>query len=321
MSPCAAIWPGNPFLMSVKSWTFLPTRSARAETQLKSADSTVSARLPEAYLWLLVPSQPTPQSPLAWQTYRLTGQDALAVRVSKKLKGDELLITAMSGTMLRMDMDKIPLWRDAHVSIRQLVEDYARYPYLPRLRDSGVLASAARDGVGLMTWELDTFAYADGYDEIGKRCKGLRCFTQNLPITPEDPALLVKPSVAMMQMKAETDQPSTTPLPEPTGDAGTPLQPNNGPPLPGPSGTPTPQPKSKRRFHGTVTLNPKRTGSDAGRVAEEIIAHLDALQGANVRVTLEIEADVPSGVPDNVIRIVTENSRALKFESQGFEEE
>ena len=41
--------------------------------------------------------------------------------------------------------------------------------------------------------------------------------------------------------------------------------------------------------------------------------------GANVRVTLEIEADVPDGVPDNVVRTVTENGRALKFSSQGFE--
>ncbi|TVR02140.1 MAG: ATP-binding protein [Desulfovibrionales bacterium] len=298
-----------------------PHQVRQAETQLKSADSTVSARLPEAYLWLLVPSQPTPQSPLTWQTSRLTGQDALAVRVSKKLKGDELLITAMSGTMLRMDMDKIPLWRDAHVSIRQLVEDYARYPYLPRLRDSGVLAAAARDGVGLMTWEVDSFAYADGYDEAAGRYQGLRCFTQRLPITPEDPGLLVKPQAAREQLKAELEKTGIPHQPGSPNDIPMPPQPGDDLPHPNP-GDPAPsQAKTKRRFHGTVTLNPKRTGSDAGRVAEEIIAHLDALQGANVRVTLEIEADIPTGVPDNVIRIVTENSRALKFESQGFEEE
>jgi hypothetical protein len=38
-------------------------------------------------------------------------------------------------------------------------------------------------------------------------------------------------------------------------------------------------------------------------------------------VTLEVEAEVPSGVPDSVVRTVTENSRTLKFASQGFEKE
>ena len=45
------------------------------------------------------------------------------------------------------------------------------------------------------------------------------------------------------------------------------------------------------------------------------------LVGARVRVTLEIEAEIPDGVPENVVRVVTENSRTLKFESHGFEDE
>ena len=32
-------------------------------------------------------------------------------------------------------------------------------------------------------------------------------------------------------------------------------------------------------------------------------------------------ADIPDGAPDNVVRIVTENSQSLKFTSHGFEEE
>ena len=43
--------------------------------------------------------------------------------------------------------------------------------------------------------------------------------------------------------------------------------------------------------------------------------------GAKARITLEIEVEVPSGVPDKVIRDVTENCRTLKFVSHGFEEE
>jgi hypothetical protein len=75
------------------------------------------------------------------------------------------------------------------------------------------------------------------------------------------------------------------------------------------------------RFHGSVTLDPARVGRDASRIAEEVIAHLSALVGSEVKVTLEIEAEIPQGVSDNVVRTVTENSRTLKFTTQGFEKE
>jgi hypothetical protein len=70
-----------------------------------------------------------------------------------------------------------------------------------------------------------------------------------------------------------------------------------------------------------VELNPTRVGRDAGRIAEEVISHLAGLVGATVTVTLEIDADIPDGAPENVVRTVTENSRTLKFSSQGFEED
>jgi hypothetical protein len=45
------------------------------------------------------------------------------------------------------------------------------------------------------------------------------------------------------------------------------------------------------------------------------------LVGAKVTVTLEIEAEMPSGAPDHVVRTVMENGRTLRFSSQGFERE
>jgi hypothetical protein len=49
--------------------------------------------------------------------------------------------------------------------------------------------------------------------------------------------------------------------------------------------------------------------------------HLVGLVGSTVRVTLEIDAEIPAGVPDAVVRTVTENSPTLKFTAQGFEKE
>jgi hypothetical protein len=96
-------------------------------------------------------------------------------------------------------------------------------------------------------------------------------------------------------------------------------------PAPGPNTadkiTPAPSPASTRpkRFHGTVTLDPTRVGRDASRIGDEVITHLSGLVGAMTRVTLEIEAEIPSGTSDHVVRSVTENSQALKFTNQGFE--
>ena len=70
-----------------------------------------------------------------------------------------------------------------------------------------------------------------------------------------------------------------------------------------------------------MALDSDRVGRDAGQIGEEIIAHLASLAGANVKVTLEVSAEIPEGVPDTVVRTVTENSRTLKFENHGFEAE
>ena len=37
-----------------------------------------------------------------------------------------------------------------------------------------MLLGAVRDGLGLLTWEQDSFAYADSFDEAAGRYRGLR---------------------------------------------------------------------------------------------------------------------------------------------------
>lgn len=142
-----------------------PHQVKQAETQRRAADGAVVARIPEAFQWLLVPVQPNPQAGVEIQVMKLSGQEALASRASKKLRNDDLLAISLAGTMLRMEMDKVPLWRGSHASVKQLADDFARYVYLPRLASSVVLWRAIEDGLGLLTWETDTFAYADSFDE------------------------------------------------------------------------------------------------------------------------------------------------------------
>ena len=296
-----------------------PHQVKQAETQRAAADSTVTARIPESYQWLLVPGQETPQSAVEWTAFRLTGQDALAVRAGKKLRNDELLITSFAATRLRMEMDKIPLWRGNHVEIRQLVEDFGRYLYLPRLREPAVLLEAIRSGLSLITWEQDSFAYAESYDESAGRYRGLRSQGVSIP-DGSAPGLLVRPDIARRQLDAEAAASAGAQAGGQATPAGGSATPPGGP-TPVPPGPVPPEATKPKRFHGTVELNPTRVGRDAGRIAEEVISHLAGLVGATVTVTLEIEADIPDGAPENVVRTVTENSRTLKFASQGFEED
>ncbi len=299
-----------------------PHQVKQAETQQSAADSTVTARIPEAYQWLLVPGQSSPQAPVEWQAIRLSGQDALAIRASKKLRNDELLVTSFGPSRLRMELDRVPLWRGNHVAIKQLVQDFAQYLYLPRLREPAVLLGAISDGLALLTWEHDAFAFADSYDDAAGRYRGLRCMERQSFTTDDSPGLLIQPRVAQKQLDAEsvaaygggatTAATGDEPVGGQSAATGTAVV---------PSGTRPPILIQPKRFHGTVVLDSTRVGRDASRIADEVIAHLGGLVGAHVKVTLEIEADVPGGAPEHVVRTVTENARTLKFASLGFEAE
>jgi hypothetical protein len=210
-----------------------------------------------------------------------------------------------------MELDRVPLWRGDHVTVKQLAEDFARYLYLPRLKNPEVLLNAVMDGLVLTSWQQDSFAFADSYDEKTGRFRGLISGRSRRLTDANVPGVLVKAEAALRQIEADK-----TPAPVLIGAPGS-GDTTVEPPLP-----PSPPPPTKpKRFHGSVALDVARVSRDAGTIAENIISHLSGLVGANVKVTLDIEAQVPSGVPDNVVRIVTENGRTLKFTSQGFEEE
>ena len=136
---------------------------------------------------------------------------------------------------------------------------------------------------------------------------------------PTAPGLLVKPDVASRQLEIEVAHfpgaPNRAQSPDPPAG-----KPTHGPGVPIPN-------RSRRRGQrsGAFTAQCEwiRRASDAmpGRIADEVIAHLAGQMGAEVTVTIEIEARLPNGATDQLVRTVTENSRTLKFDSQGFEKE
>ncbi len=287
----------------------------QVETKLERARDTVKVRLPETFQWLLVPTQHEPSDALEWQEVRLQAQDALAPRASKRLIRDELLLTQMGGTRLRIELDRIPLWRGNHVSVKQLADDFAKYLYLPRLRDSEVLIEAIAEGVSQITWQSDTFAYAQGWDEKARRYSGLAAGTSCRVLLSES-SVVVKPEVARAQLDEEARKQGETSTTAPTGAGEAPAAGRK-------KGEPKPVEveEKPKRFHATVRLDPTRMVRDVGQIVQEVLQHITTIEGAEVEVTLEIRADVPSGVPDKTVRIVTENCRTLNFDSHEFEKE
>jgi hypothetical protein len=208
--------------------------------------------------------------------------------------------------------------------VKQLVEDFAKYLYLPRVKNAQVLLDAIQDGVSRLTWEQETFAYADYYDGTADRYPGIEVGRRpTIQLNPN--SVVVRPTVAAAQIQKDS-APSTTATGARAG--------NDAAPGAGPAGTDTgdtgsgtadsggKQPKMPflRRFHGSAKIDATRLSRDVDAIASSVVQHLAGLLDAKVTITVEIDAELPSGAPDNVVRTVTENCRTLKFESSGFEE-
>ena len=206
------------------------------------------------------------------------------------------------------------------MSVRQLWEDFSKYLYLPRLVESRILLQSIQSGAGQMLWRQESFAYAQRKDDTG-RYHGLVA-GENTSVSMD--GIVVKSEIA--QLQREIDEEERRRIREqgaggPTGGGSTtyPLGGNGGETEPGPTIKETAPVLS--RFHATATLDSVRLGRDAGQIAEAIIQHLSTLPGAQVEITLEIQARLPEGVPDHVLRTVTENANFLKLRHYEFEEE
>ena len=75
------------------------------------------------------------------------------------------------------------------------------------------------------------------------------------------------------------------------------------------------------RIYGTVKIDATRMNRDVPTISKEVVQHLTDLLTANVDITLEIQAQVPEGIPENIVRTITENCRTLKFKDTEFTKE
>lgn len=297
----------------------------QARENRERLDGTVDLQIEEAYQWLMYPfeeKQEDGKMRLDWSATKIGGGGTLVERASRRVVSDGALVTKWAPMMLKKELDAY-LWRgEEHVSLRLVREDLSKYLYLPRLRDGKVLEETVRDGVA----SDEFFGYAQAVTASG-RYEGLKFGEVGVTIYLDESSVIVHPDAARKQMEAEAEQ-QTTIYPSGTGGESSVGEDENGgagvdddPDSDTAVDTPPIQPPDRdlsRSFHGVVEIDPARLGGSAGAISQEVVQRLASIMGSNVRVTLEIQADVPGGIPENVERDVAENCNTLRFREQDF---
>ena len=297
-----------------------PTQVRQGESQKKAANDTVQSQIPETYRYILYPYQPKPTDSLMWSNFRFTTNQGIVLSVLRKLKSEDQFVTALGGTNLRRILDEIPLWRGDNVQIKQLVEDFASYTYLPRLANPQVLYSSINSGLSQLLWYQDTYAFAERYDETSQRYLGL-VTGEGTNLQDGSSGLLVKATVAYEQRESDNARENQT-ISEPVaaGNLAHDFK-SADRPLNFSVESTVPQQKPTRYF-ASAELDTLRPTSAVSQINEEIISHLIAstANGGSLTITIEIEAKSAEGFSPQVVRIVSENGRSLRLTKQGFEE-
>lgn len=289
----------------------------QAESKQLEANKAVDARVPETYLWLLVPSQEVRSSTVEWEEFRAQGEGSIALRASQRMKSESLMYTQWNGTGLRQELDRVPLWRGDHVSLKELADHFAQYLYLPRLKNPDVLLDAMASGLGTMLWATETFALAERYDAAANRYLGLTGGEHRRPSLDTD-TVLVRPDIAKRQLdedRALTGSPQADGAGTSLGEWGETAE------RAGEAASPIASVERKtRRYWANIEIDPTAMATQPAKIGQEIVRHLAAIPEGQVRVTIDIDATVPEGIPDDLRRVLNENSQTLKFKDHGFEE-
>lgn len=284
-----------------------PSDQKLAEAKLAEARETMKTRLKEAWCYLHYPAQESAQADWEWVSGKIPAQDGLLARASKKLVAEEGLLTELGPSRLDRDLQKY-IWNDKpRLSLKDLREYLNRYIYLPRLKGQDVLVKAVHAAISSML--PGPFAYAERWDEKTDTYAGLAIERAgNTPVVIDSDSVIIKPDVADAHRPApvQTDAGGTL------GGAGGTL-PTPGEPVIGGGPTTSATEKKPTRFIGAVMISPERPARDIHQIVEAIVEQLTTLPNSAVKLRLEIDADVPSGLDRAKVRTLIENANTLGF--------
>jgi hypothetical protein len=289
---------------------------AQAADALDKAKSNRDAALKAvraAWSHIFVPVRSeTPGKPFDLEHSLISARDRAAIPtvVYDKAKADGIALERLGSDRLWLALK--PIWPNdrPHLPISEIVEWFAAYVYLPKLRDRVVLEAAIKDSVA----KLDPqFGFADSYDEASGKYHKL-VWAKNPPEFIATTAVLVRDAEALAQIRAdETSSTRSDPVTKPTTNPS--ADPSADPKAPS-------APRMPKRFYGSVEIDMVRPVKSFDAVLNAVVMELQRTHGAKVKITVEIEAEAADGFSESDVGVVRDNARQLKFraESTGFEE-
>lgn len=298
-------------------------RVRQAKTELETANGVAERVASECYKWLLCPLQETPTSQTVMiEAHPLNPNAAsLGKEIERVCTENELVIPVWSPVHLRSALRAI-YWKPDRRAVLadDFWEDTLRYLFLPRLKSREVLNQAILKGAGTPEF------FGTAYGQNGDLYEGFHLGDGNIQV--DKTLLLIDPEAAKAyqearEAEAREEEENRIPVSVTTGSGGstgtTPVGGNVGTPAVTGGSTggtiPFPSPAPCNDFHGTVEVNAALAKMRLTLLAEEIINVLTSDPNATVKVTVEIAAAFPNGVPDHIRRAITENANQLGFKN------
>ena len=275
---------------------------SRAEAKETEAKGIFDTRMREAWSWIIYPSQVSAHHDIAYSTSKLSSQDRPFDRIRKKLEGDGALFPTLGPHNLNGTLENYIWQKNPHIRTADLVEYHSRHVYMQRLADQRVLRETIRSSISETV--AGPFAFAEKYDAASEKYIGLiieNGMNAAVSITPE--SVIVRPEIAEANRPKPHEQP---PKPDTPDEGPKDNDRRTGPDGPVAENLPT-------RFQGAVDLSPGRASKEFVKIVDGIIEQLDMLDGAKVELTLEIHAEVPSGIDKSKQRTLLENADHLNF--------
>lgn len=330
----------------------------QASSWAKKYDQTVEDRIRSAYTRVIYPEQFDPAAPFSISGEKVpdNGAASLATRVSDKLKREGIIITEYSPEVLAMTLNaELGSWWRQQESVRvgALWQFFTRHIYMPRLIRRDILDRAVQDAVIAVLVGDEQFGIAAGQNPETGRYIGLILPPNNgvQDIAVTDSTMLVQWAVASAQDKADQAKLAAEQAERVAGQVS--AEATGGTEVAAGSaggaclgdgvvrhvgtvyasahnadGSARPLQAAHVeaavetalvRYFGSVKINPERCAESIELVSREIIDHLYR-SGADLEITLDIQAVKPGGFNDAEIRTIKENAQVLKFDGSGFEE-
>src|ERR1700723_367235 len=290
----------------------------QAKKELQSAEDVLPRVARECYKWLLCPTQATPtdRQPAVEAFPLNTSGSAFGPEIQRVCHDNELVISVWSPIHLRDTLKKL-YWKDGKEAVGAMAfwEDIQRYLYLPRLKDRNTLEQAIVKGAATKDF------FGTAYGQSGDAFEGFRLGDANVQL--DDTLLLIEVEAAKRYEGSLLA--SLTPNAGSASGVTSPPQITPGgntlfdPPATGAGVVPTISSGKARSFYGSVEVNPVTAKIRLVQLAEEVISNLASDPQAELKITVEINADFPHGASDRVRSAVSENAKSLGFKTWTWE--